>query len=246
MDRWRAGRRSARRHGRFLTALGVLLVLLVVVNVLRAYGPAGTGVVLGPLAALALVGLARRWGLSWSDLGLSRRTWARGVAVAAGAVAAVAALYAVVAVVPLTRAAFLDIRYQLPAGRALLTALVVIPLGTVLVEEIAFRGVLQGLLTRHRGIRWGLGLSSALFGAWHILPSLGLPRVNPAVGALVGGGTGGQVAVVIAAVVFTAGAGLLLGELRRRSGSLLAAGGLHWAVNGVGVLVAAVLHAAAG
>jgi membrane protease YdiL (CAAX protease family) len=51
------------------------------------------------------------------------------------------------------------------------------------------------------------------------------------------------VLAVVGAVVFTTIAGLVLGELRRRSGSLLAAAGLHWAVNGVGVLMAAVLLA---
>jgi membrane protease YdiL (CAAX protease family) len=50
---------------------------------------------------------------------------------------------------------------------------------------------------------------------------------------------------VLAAVVFTALAGLLLAELRRRSGSILAAAGLHWAVNALGVLVAAILFATA-
>jgi membrane protease YdiL (CAAX protease family) len=39
--------------------------------------------------------------------------------------------------------------------------------------------------------------------------------------------------------LFTAAAGVLFCELRRRSGSLLAPIGLHWAVNGLGVLVTA-------
>jgi membrane protease YdiL (CAAX protease family) len=80
-----------------------------------------------------------------------------------------------------------------------------------------------------------------LFGAWHILPSLGLARANPAVAGFTGGD---QILAVLGAVAFTTLAGVLLGELRRRSGSLLASAGLHCAVNGVGVLVAAVLHAA--
>ncbi|MGC1214961.1 MAG: CPBP family intramembrane glutamic endopeptidase, partial [Micromonospora sp.] len=211
-------RRFAGRHLRFTAVLGAVLGLLVVVNVLREYGPAGAGVVVGPVAAVALVVLSRRSGLSWSDLGLSRGTWAKGAALAVSAVAAVALVYAVAAALPLTRTAFLDARYQLPTGPALVTALVTIPLGTVLVEEIGFRGVLQGLLTRHRGVGWGLGLSSALFGAWHILPSLGLSHANPAVSALAGGGAGAQVVAVLGAVAFTALAGLLLAELRRRSG----------------------------
>jgi membrane protease YdiL (CAAX protease family) len=40
-------------------------------------------------------------------------------------------------------------------------------------------------------------------------------------------------------------AGLFLGELRRRSGSVVASAGLHWAVNGVGVLFSALLFNAA-
>lgn len=235
--------RFIRAHGRFVAIMLVVLVLLGVVNVACKYGPAGTGLVLGPLAAVGLVVLSRRGGLSWSDLGLCRRTWLRGGAYALGAVALVAAVYTAAAVLPLTRVAFQDVRYAMPAGRALFTALVVIPVGTVLVEEIAFRGVLLGLITRHRNVRWGLGLSSALFGLWHILPSLGLNRANAAVGGVAGQSVVGQVGVVVVAVAFTAVAGLLLGELRRRSGSVLAAAGLHWAVNGVGVLVAATLYA---
>jgi uncharacterized protein len=232
----------ARRHGRFTASLGILLVLLVTINVGRTFGPAGTGLVLGPVAAGLLLGLGRRAGLTWSELGLCRRTWLRGSVFGLGAVAAVVGVYAAAAALPFTRTAFLDVRYELPARQALLTALVLIPVGTVLVEEVAFRGVLMGLITRHRGARWGLGISSALFGAWHILPSLDLTHANAAIGSVAGRSTAGQVGAVLAAVAFTAVAGLLLGWLRRRSGSILAAAGLHWAVNGVGVLVTALLY----
>ncbi len=114
----------------------------------------------------------------------------------------------------------------------------VIPLGTVLFEEVAFRGVLWGLLRSRHGIAWTTAASSALFGFWHVLPSLRLTDVNPAVAAVAGGGPRGQALAVAGAVVFTAAAGVLLCELRRR-GSLLAPLGLHWAVNGLGVLASA-------
>lgn len=232
-----------RRHGRFASILAVVLTVLAGANVLHKYGPAGFGLVLGPAVAVALLVFARRSGLSWHDLGLSRRTWVRGTTYAACAVGLVAAVYAVAAALPLTRTAFLDARYQMSIGPAFFTALVAIPLGTVLMEEIAFRGVLQGLVTRHRGVGWGLSLSSVLFGGWHVLPSLNLGRANAAVGDLAGSGGAAQVGVVLVSVVFTAGAGVLLGELRRRSGSLVAAAGLHWAVNGLAVLAAAVIRA---
>jgi membrane protease YdiL (CAAX protease family) len=232
------------RHLRFAVALALVVAVLVAANLLRFLGPAGTGVVMGPAVAVGLVVAARRFGLSWEDLGLSRRTWVRGSLYAAAGVTVVTVGYAVAATVPMTRSALLDARYHLPMGPALLTALLVIPLGTVLLEEVAFRGVLQALVTRHRGVRWGVGISSGLFGLWHILPSLGLSGANEAVGRIAGHGLAAVVATVAAVVAFTAVAGLVLGELRRRSGSLLAAAGLHWATNGIGVLAVAVTYAA--
>lgn len=236
---WVAGRR---RH--FAVVFAAALALMASVNLLDHFGPARASVVLGPVVAGLLVVLSRRSGLSWDDLGLARDSWRRGAMVAAGCVAGVAAVYTLAAVLPVTRPAFLDVRYQLSVGRALFTALVAIPLGTVLIEEIAFRGVLMGLLTRRRSVRWGLGVSSGLFGLWHVLPSLALGTVNHAAGAVAGTGPGARVLIVGAVVAFTAVAGVLLGELRRRSGSLLASAGLHWAVNGAGVIVSAALFAA--
>ncbi len=43
-----------------------------------------------------------------------------------------------------------------------------IPLGTAVFEEVAFRGVLFGLLMRRRGTATAIWLSSALFGLYHI------------------------------------------------------------------------------
>jgi hypothetical protein len=78
---------------------------------------------------------------SWQELGLGRGTWRRGLIWAAGAIVAVAVVYAVGAALPQTRDAFRDARYHLGWEHALLTAFLLIPLGTVLSEEVAFRGV---------------------------------------------------------------------------------------------------------
>jgi membrane protease YdiL (CAAX protease family) len=166
-----------------------------------------------------------------------------GLKYAVGAVLAVALVYAIGAALPLTRSAFLDARYHLHPGAALMTALIVIPLGTVLLEEIAFRGVLLGLINRHRGAVLASITSSVLFGFWHILPSLRLNEANQAVRATVGTTVTGQVLAVLGAMAFTALAGVVLCELRRRSGSLLAAAALHWATNGLGLLVGTALAA---
>jgi uncharacterized protein len=232
------------RRWRLVVSLVAVVGILVGVNLANSFGPSHGGLVFGPAVAVGLVALARRVGLSWEDLGLARRSWGKGALYAGIAVALVAVVYAGGAALPATRMAFLDARYHQGLGHALVTALIVIPLGTVVLEEVAFRGVLLGLLRHHRGIRWATGLSSTLFGLWHILPSLTLARANQAVGVVFGHGVMAHVLAVAAAVGFTGLAGLVFCELRRRSGSVLAAAGLHWATNGLGVLLASVIWAA--
>jgi membrane protease YdiL (CAAX protease family) len=226
---------------RILLVLGAVVLVLAAVNVADKYGPHHTGLIAGPTVAIALVLLARRAGLTWHDLGLSKRTLLPGLKYAIGAVAAVAIVYTIGIALPLTRPAFHDVRYHLHLSAALMTAFIVVPLGTVLLEEVAFRGVLLGLVRRHRGATWASITSSVLFGLWHILPSLRLGHANQAVGAVLGTDLAGTVLTVGCVVAFTALAGALLCELRRRSGSLLASAALHWATNGMGLLFAAVL-----
>ncbi|WP_415646445.1 lysostaphin resistance A-like protein [Stackebrandtia soli] len=242
---WRATVRAVRdsiaSHRRLLLMLAAILAALVVVVLVNRHGPPHAGLLVEPLAALGLVLAARRHGVSWHDLGLSRRTWLRGLAVAGVAILAVALLYAIAVAWPLTRPMFLDTRYQLDMGKALLTALVFIPLGTVLMEEIVFRGVLLGVVGK-RSKALAILTSSVLFGAWHILPSLNMGG-NQLIATIFGVGFWATVAVVAAVVVFTGLAGWLMCEIRRRSGSLIATAGLHWATNGLAVLLTSAVWA---
>jgi len=223
------------------TIAGVVAVL-VAVNV-TDNRVAHASLVVGPVGAAGLLLAARRAGLSWRELGLGAGTWRRGLTWALAAIAAVAVVVAIGAALPLTRDAFRDSRYHLSLGHALLTAFVLIPLGTVLFEEVAFRGVLWGLLRRARGTWTATVVSSALFGLWHVLPSLHLAAANEAVGSAVGTSTSGAALSVLATVLFTGLSGVVFCELRRRSGSLLAPAGLHWATNGLAVLAAAAVWA---
>jgi uncharacterized protein len=224
-------------RGRLDWAIAITIAFLVLVNVIDIRVK-NASLVLGPAGAAGLLALARWAGLSWAELGLGRGTWWRGLRWALAAIGAVAVLFAVAAVVPLTRSAFHDSRYHFGWGHAALTAFVLIPVGTVLFEEVAFRGVLWGLLWRRHGPWVATGVSSALFGLWHVLPSLGLAADNQAIGSTVGSGSSGQTVSVLGTVLFTSLAGVVFCELRRRSGSLLAPAGLHWAANGLGVLAA--------
>jgi membrane protease YdiL (CAAX protease family) len=188
-----------------------------------------------PAEAATLLAFGRACGLSWERLGLGRDHLAAGCRWGLGAAGVVAAVYAGGVLLPLTRPAFQDARYHLPLPGVLRTAFLVIPVGTVLAEEVAFRGVLWGLLGRHLRTVQVLAATSLLFGLWHVLPALHLAAANPGVADATGGG----VAAVLATVVVTALGGLAFGELRRRSGSVLAPMGAHWATNGLGVLFGA-------
>lgn len=192
---------------------------------------------LGPVGAIALLAFARWHGLTWHQLGLARHTHARGLRWGLGVIAAVAAVYLAGVLIPGTRTAFLDVRYHLPPAGALLTAFVIIPVGTILLEEVAFRSVLWGFLSRHARMWQVVVGSSVLFGLWHVFPAMASATGNAALGSAVAGlGPFAKIAVVGGTVLFTALGGVVAAELRRRSGSLFASVGMHWATNSLGVL----------
>lgn len=216
-------------------ATAVVVVTLAMVNVAEHLL---RGVLwLGPVVVVALVCFARWTGLSWSQLGLSRDELRSGFRWGLASIAAVATAYLAGVLLPLTRSAFLDARYHLAVSGALLSAFVIIPVGTIFVEEVAFRSVLWGMLARQFTTWRVLVASSALFGVWHILPSLHLASTNQGVGHAVRGvGGSATVLVVVATVGITAVGGAVAGALRHRSGSVLASAGMHWATNALGVL----------
>ena len=221
------------------TALVVVLVSLVVVNVWVHVGPRRAHLVTGPLGALALLVVARAAGLSWTALGLSRAQLLPGLAYGAAAAGAIALVYVVGMALPLTRRAFLDTRYRIPMRAAVVTSLVTIPLATVVFEEIAFRSVLWGLLEADHGTTVATVVTSLLFGTWHVLPALDVTRTSTAISDS-SRPTGRRriLLTVLGTVVFTALAGVVFAELRRRSGSVVAPLLLHWATNGLAVVAA--------
>jgi membrane protease YdiL (CAAX protease family) len=117
-------------------------------------------------------------------------------------------------------------------------AVVRIPLGTAVLEETAFRGVLPAVLAKRFGLLRGCLLASLLFGLWHVLPALSLNKVNPTMTKLFGTGAGGVTAAVVFAVVGTLIAGLWLCLLRYRSGSVLTTMLAHVATNSVAYTIA--------
>jgi len=150
----------------------VVIAALAVLNVARQLLASG-GVWLSVVAAVALLVFARRSGLSWAQLGLGRDRFRSGGVWVLGAIVVVAGIYLASVVLPMTRPAFLDTRYHLGWSEALLTAFLVIPLGTILLEEVAFRSVLWGMLARHMTTWRVMLISSSLFGLWHVRAMVG-------------------------------------------------------------------------
>jgi membrane protease YdiL (CAAX protease family) len=194
------------------------IAILAAANIMNNKIAPRLGPVTSAAATAALVAMARRSGLSWQELGFEH---GRRGAIAGGALAAgVAAVYTVGISMPRTRPLFHDERaLSLSRARVWEEALIQVPFGTVLLEEVGFRGALHALLRQRHGTVAATGVSSALFGLWHILPALDTARV------------------VAGSVVSTAAAGVLFCELRRRGG-LLTPVMLHLATNSFGYLFA--------
>ncbi|MEV0990880.1 CPBP family intramembrane glutamic endopeptidase [Streptomyces sp. NPDC049949] len=236
-----AGRR--RRPIGTWPAVGVTVAVLAAANLALHRWSGLWGVVTAVVVSAVLLGVLRLAGGNLADAGLAPGTLARGARWALALIGLVAVVYLAGALLPATRTLFEDRRYSaMDGGEVMLRVFVLVPVGTVLVEEIAFRGVLYGLVRRDRGAVWATAVSSVLFGLWHVLPSLHLATAKPAVGSVVGQSGPGAALAVLGAVLFTAAAGVLFCELRRRSGSLLAPMGLHWAVNALGYLVGFLLR----
>ncbi len=160
-----------------------------------------------------------------------------------GAVAGmVIVAYLIGLALPSTRNLFRDRRID-PAGwPTVYTALISVPFGTVLLEEVAFRSVLPTLIGRGRPAHRGDIAASLLFGIWHVLPAWSIQRSNPVSSKLLGGGMPGRLVGVGLAVGGTTIAGLFFCWLRRRSDSLLAPALVHFTTNSVGYVLASLVR----
>ncbi|WP_043451179.1 CPBP family intramembrane glutamic endopeptidase [Jongsikchunia kroppenstedtii] len=190
------------------------------------------------LIALAATALAFAAGMRPRDLGLSRGAAAVGARYAVVIIVVVIAAIAVGLLIPPIRVLFRNDAYK-HLDSALLSAFVLIPLQTVIPEELLFRGIITGTLLRRHSARFAIGVQAVLFGLWHVVSSTGLSSGNAGIGSVVGGGTAGMLLGILGAVAFTGAAGVVLGWVRWRTDSLLPSIALHWAANGAGAVAAA-------
>jgi uncharacterized protein len=226
-------------NGRVRSLAAVLVPVLAVWNnavVPRLSGRAYT--VLNASAAGVLVVAARGAGLSPDELGLDPRRLGRGARSCLALAAPLTVAYGTALAVPATRSLLRDARVGgLSPGRIAGEALVRIPFGTVLWEEVAFRGVLEAALRRLLPPRATTAASAVLFGIWHVHPTLAGARANDLVPA-----AGRATAAVLVGTAGTAAAGVLFSGLRQHSGSLLAPAVVHLTANSGGLISAAAAH----
>jgi len=216
--------------------VAVVIVALIVINIVNNRLAPQTHYLLWTFGgSVGLLAFGLLDGNTWTDMGFGWQYLVPGLIWAGICIGGVTAVYLVGSAFRRTRQAFHDERMgELTGGRLMFQALIEVPFGTVLFEEIAFRSVLLSMLIRREGMVFGVIVSSLLFGLWHILPSIGTHEQNPALGSVVGGGLRGNILAVALSVLTTSIAGVLFSELRLVSGSVLAPMGLHWATNGLG------------
>lgn len=170
------------------------------------------------------------------QMGLTR--WRSGAAWGAVLFVLTAGVLLLGLTMPVFHEMFHDRRVEAGVGTWLYQVVVRIPLGTALLEEVAFRAVLPALFALRWGVLRGYVAASLCFGLWHVLPALTLNEVNPVMTRWFGTGAGGVAVAVLFAVAGTLVAGLWWCWVRHRSGSVLATLLGHTASNSVAYTIA--------
>jgi uncharacterized protein len=216
---------------------GQTVAVLAAFALARSFGLLGPAVISVSLLTAALALIAWSADATRADLGLARADMRAGLLYGAAAFGAVLLVLVVAAVIPATNGFLHDARAQIGSGRLLYEIGVPIVLLTAIPEEFAFRGVLLGSALRLWGPWRASLITSALFGLWHIAPTLHTMSDNREF-AGAAAHTGGQVLLVLGSVAVTFVAGLVFCWLRLRSRSLIAPVMAHVATNGLALTVA--------
>jgi len=190
---WR--RKPPRPHKAHIVHLAAIVALVLYANVIANGVLAEVWDIpfnLGVLGVALLI--ARRAGTTWTSMGLRSDRLRKGLVVGGAVIGVIATGIAIGIAIPATRAFFEDDRViNNSVGWVLFQAFVRVPLATALYEEVLFRGIIFGMLARRYSPLLAAIYASALFGLWHILPTIDTLNANPA-----GGLFAGMIGLVIA------------------------------------------------
>lgn len=206
---------------------GVLGLWNVAINRLlpeRWYVPANL------MMAAGVYGAARASGASTQALGSSAAGVVRGARWGMAGAALVGASVVAASRHETTRHLFADERAA--SANTLYETMVRIPLGTVIVEELAFRSVLPELLDGPGRRRVSFG-SAALFGLWHILPTRNALDINGIEDRAI------RCRAIAGGIAATTIAGGVLDAARLGSRSVVTPMLIHWSANAVSFTIAA-------
>jgi membrane protease YdiL (CAAX protease family) len=223
---------------KFSSSQGWLIVLLlataIIANVMFAKTAGWTRLAIGLAVYAILLGILYASRLSLQEVGLSFSTLRQGFVWGLfGSILVAVVLGMVLYISPDT---FKDQRYNQDIGSLLLAIFITLPIYTVLIEELLFRGIIPAMFGRNMSVTLAYVASSVLFGLWHILPSLTMKSVSLFGGTLLVP----RLAVIASSVVAPFLAGLVLSWLAFRSKSLIAPILVHWTINAVGMVFAAI------
>jgi len=183
--------------------------------------------------AAIVAALARAAGATLEEQGLSPRDIPSGIDAGGWSGALVAGATGAGLLFRPTRRFYLDDRViRHTHVEAAYQALIRIPFGTALAEEVIFRGSLHALLRRRLPTPVAVVAGSALFGLWHIIPTLDRIETNPFTKDTSAAHRTVSTASVVA---LTSAFGLGFAFLRSRSGSVVAPTMAHAAANSVGL-----------
>lgn len=208
--------------------LAALIALLLICNLAFVYSKGWLRWTWQLLSFGGLFAIIKFSGLSIEEIGLTRARLGTGLKYGLAMIAVIFIVF--LALYLINQNLFSDKRYDQSLRTALISALFIVPLQTVLFEELAFRGVMPALLKNIGASFWLTLITSAvLFGLWHIATA---PKGN-----LVGVSSSSNLLIIGVVFAATASAGAILYFLRYQSDSLAAPIAIHWFVNGLAIVL---------
>jgi membrane protease YdiL (CAAX protease family) len=218
---------GAERARRFLV---VTIGLLAAADIARsAWVPSDVHLAFNIGLVLVVALIAWFAGLSLAELGLEREHLGSGLRWGGAAFGAVAVAVTATAIVGSSSGLFDDDRSVISGGELARKVLFVIPVGTVVLEELAFRGVVLGLWRRSTPTWRAVSGASLVFGLWH---------VPGAWKSAIGDGAWSALATAAGTVVATTAAGVVFNVLRLKSRSLVGPALAHLATNTIPLVAA--------